>query len=145
MNWGYKIMVVIIAFIIGMLSMVFVAFKQTNDMIDEHYYEKEMKYQSLIDAAQNLNEVNDSALMEQESGQLLLRLPASLLSGFQKGKLEFLRIDDKKKDFTLDFIPDSSGVFLIDNANFIRGAYKARIQWKSHSKDYYREQNIVLK
>ena len=48
MNWGHKITIVILTFIIGMLGMVYVASKQTNEMFDSNYYEKELKYQNYI-------------------------------------------------------------------------------------------------
>ncbi len=144
MNWGYKILIFIIAFIIAMLSMVFVAFRQTNDMVDENYYEKEMNYQSLIDAAQNLNLVSDSILINQNESYVIVNIPNSLISNFEQGNLSFLRIDDKRKDVTFDFKPNEKGVLLIEKFKFVSGAYKARIKWRNLGKDYYREQNLIV-
>ncbi len=45
MNWGHKITIVIVVFLVAMVSMVIVAYRQTNDMIDENYYTKELEYQ----------------------------------------------------------------------------------------------------
>jgi hypothetical protein len=50
MNWGHKIAIVIAAFVIGMLSMVYFASQQTNEMIDDNYYQKELAYQDIINA-----------------------------------------------------------------------------------------------
>lgn len=144
MNWGYKILVVIIAFMIAILSMVFVAFRQTNDMLDENYYEKEMNYQSLIDAAQNLNLVNDSLLINQNESYVIVHVPRTLISNFEQGNLTFLRIDDKRKDFTFDFKPNEEGILQIEKFKFIPGTYKARIKWRNLGKDYYREQNLIV-
>ena len=44
MNWGYKILFVIILFVVGMVGMVIVAFKQSNEMLDTNYYERELQY-----------------------------------------------------------------------------------------------------
>jgi len=145
MNWGYKILVVIVAFIIAMLSMVFVAFRQTNDMLDENYYEKEMNYQSLIDAAQNLNLVNDSILINQDESYIKVNIPNSLIANFEQGNVSFLRIDDKRKDVKFDFKPNENGLVLIEKFKFSPGVYKARVKWRNLSKDYYREQNIIVK
>lgn len=144
MNWGYKILIVIIAFMIAILSMVFVAFRQTNDMLDENYYEKEMNYQSLIDAAQNLNLVNDSLLINQNESYVIVHVPITLISNFEKGNLTFLRIDDKRKDFTFDFKPNEEGILQIEKFKFIPGTYKARMKWRNLGKDYYREQNLIV-
>lgn len=65
MNWGHKITAVIAIFIIAMMSMVYLAFQQTNDMVDTNYYDKELKYQLKIDAAQNLNSATSEVLVTQ--------------------------------------------------------------------------------
>lgn len=144
MNWGHKITLVIIIFIITMLAMVFVAFKQTNEMVDSNYYEKELKYQSLIDAAHNLNAVSNEVILSKNPDGLLVTIPMALTNNFENGTIEFLRNDDEKKDITLSFKPDSQGLFLIHSSKVSPGSYKVRIKWDSDKKSYYREQNLML-
>lgn len=144
MNWGHKITVVIAIFIIAMVSMVYLAFQQTNDMVDTNYYDKELKYQLKIDAAQNLNAASNEVLVTQYEKNVRVLLPKSLIQNFANGKLEFLKSDDKNKDLNLTFQPDSSGSFTIEGKKFSRGLYKVRLQWESDDKSYYREQDIML-
>ncbi len=146
MNWGHKITFVIITFILAMLTMVYVAMQQTNEMVDKNYYAQELKYQTLIDAAHNLNAVSTEPLVLQNpDGRVAVQIPAALLPGFKNGKIEFLRNDDQDKDISLEFSPDTTGVFLIDQAKFSPGLYKARIGWDSQEKQYYEEQEINIK
>ena len=42
MNWGHKITIVIVLFLTAMLGMVYYASLQNNEMIDDHYYQKEL-------------------------------------------------------------------------------------------------------
>lgn len=144
MSWGYKILLVIVVFIVSMLAMVFVSFRQTNDMVDANYYEKELKYQSLIDASKNLNDVSTLSLISKKEDGIVVTIPSSLLVDFKNGKLEFLKNDDQKQDFTLNFEPNADGVYLIPNAKMQTGSYKVRIQWESNKKSYYREQTIIV-
>jgi hypothetical protein len=144
MNWGYKILIVIVLFIVSMLAMVFVSFRQTNDMVDTNYYEKELKYQSLIDASKNLNDVSSIDLISPKDGGIAVTIPPSLLVDFKNGQLEFLKNDDQKQDFTLNFEPIADGVYLIPNAKLQTGSYKVRIQWESNKKSYYREQTVIV-
>ena len=51
MNWGHKLTIVIVLFVAGMLGMVSYAMMQDNEMIDDHYYQKELEYQDVIDAS----------------------------------------------------------------------------------------------
>jgi hypothetical protein len=144
MNWGHKLTVVIGIFILAMLSMVYLAFQQTNDMVDTNYYDKELKYQLKIDAAQNLNAASTEVLVTQFEKKVKILLPKNLIKNFANGKLEFLKSDDKRRDLNLSFQPDTAGQFIIDGKRFVRGLYKVRLQWESEDKSYYREQDLML-
>ena len=144
MNWGYKIMIFIICFILAMSGMVCVAFKQTNEMIDSDYYGKELKYQELINAAQNLNSINSSQILIQKDNKLILAIPKGTYSEFKEGQIEFIRNSDQSKDKTISFKPDTSGIFALRTDDFSSGQYKSRIKWTNGDQEYYREQNISL-
>jgi len=144
MNWGHKITLVIIIFIVSMVAMVFVAFNQTNEMIDENYYEKELKYQSLIDASRNLSLVYDSNIVFQNAKTLIVKIPKSLFNDFGKGKIEFIKNDNKKQDLTINFRPNTSGLFIINKTKMFFGSYKVRIRWENNQKLYYKEQTILI-
>lgn len=144
MNWGYKILIVIIAFILIMLGMVYVAMQQTNDMEDTNYYEKELKYQSKIDASNNLNAYNSDSILLQLKDAVQIRIPEGLDTDFKNGSLEFLRSDDKRKDVNVSFLPDSAGVFKISKSRFTHGFYKVRIAWDNGAQHYYKETSISI-
>ncbi len=145
MNWGHKITFVITAFIIMMLGMVAVALNQSNELIDSNYYDKELKYQSLIDASHNLNSVEKAALIKQTDEGLVLSIPLSLIENFEEGRLEFLKIENQKQDTTLMFTPAQDGNFKIENSTVSTGLYLARVWWKSQNKAYYREQKLWVR
>lgn len=145
MNWGYKILVVIIVFLLAMFTMVFIAYKQTNDMVDKNYYDKEMKYQSLIDAADNLNKIGHDSLIRQNESCILIFIPSAAKARFNSGKVEFVKSDDKTNDLAFDFVPDSVGVFEINKEKFKKGIYKLRIQWNDGEKPFYKEQDINIR
>lgn len=145
MNWGKGITLVIILFIITMLGMVFYASKQTNEMVENNYYDKELKYQSLIDASKNLNVISTDSLIVQEENQLKVVIPNALVNGFKDGNIEFLSNDAEKKDTNIAFSPDSSGNYIIPRNDIKSGYYNARIKWISNEKNYYREQKVIIK
>lgn len=144
MNWGKSITIVIVSFIAIVLGMVYVASKQTNEMIDKNYYDKEIKYQTLIDAADNLNKVTKDSLITQDQQKVNIQIPASLKTNFKAGKLVFLRNDDQKKDLEQTFSPDGTGLYAVEKAKFSKGRYKVRIEWTNDNTPYYREQNLDI-
>ena len=64
MSWGYKILITYIVFIGMILTMVFIASKQTNEMQDKNYYAKELVYQSVIEGKKNLQQLPENVVIE---------------------------------------------------------------------------------
>jgi hypothetical protein len=144
MNWGYKIMTVIIVFIVGMLTMVFVAFKQTNEMMDENYYQRELQYQTLIDASENLSVISKNPLLQMNGENLELTLPAGARNTFEKGEIEFVCVNDQSKDITLPIQIGQDGVQKIEKALLGKGNYTVRIKWKNDGKQFYRQEKLII-
>lgn len=144
MNWGYKIFFVIWAFIMIMFGMVYVSFQQENELIDDNYYEKEIKYQSIIDGARRLNSINRQAILNQGDELIILQLPKMTIQNFKNGQIEFLKSENQKKDYKSSFSPDSTGYYSINKSKLSKGAFTLRIAWYSDTTFYYREEKIVI-
>lgn len=144
MNWGYKILIVIVLFIIGMGTMVSIAMRQKNEMIDEQYYVKELKHQGQIDAENNLNALEEKLTIKDSLGALVVKIPSAAQQHIQEGSVVFLRPSDQSKDHRLVLNVDSSGRQLFNKSNFVKGQYKVRISWKSEQKAYYYEQPLFV-
>lgn len=144
MNWGYKILIVIVLFIIGMGTMVSIAMRQKNEMIDEQYYVKELKHQGQIDAENNLYALEEKLTIKDSLGALVVKIPSAAQQNIQEGSVVFLRPSDQSKDRRLVLNVDSSGRQLFNKSNFVKGQYKVRISWKSEQKAYYYEQPLFV-
>ena len=53
MNWGYRIIIVFVLFIAGILSMVLYVNSKGADLVAEDYYMQEVNYQDIINAKSN--------------------------------------------------------------------------------------------
>lgn len=73
MNWGYKILTVIMVFITAMGTMITIAMRQKNELVDEQYYVRELQHQALIDAGRNLHALEDGISLRQEAGRIDLQ------------------------------------------------------------------------
>jgi hypothetical protein len=145
MNWGHKIGIVIIVFVIGMLSMVYYASQQTNEMIDDHYYQKELAYQEVIDGKQNLHDLSPDDLITQNEQALIITLPAGSYEHLEKGHIELMRTDAKEKDIQMTITPNGSNQRSIDKKKLTKGIYKARIRWTNEGKEYYKEESVFVR
>jgi len=144
MSWGYRVVIILSVFVIGILTMVYIAMQQKIVMIDDHYYEKELKYQGVIDARQNLEKLNDSVLVTQEGDMVRIKIPAPTAQNITEGYIEFLRHDDKNKDRKLSIATDANGTQLLPKSNFTTGEYKLRARWKSNGVEYYDERKVMI-
>lgn len=144
MNWGYKILIVILLFVGGMGVMVSIAMKQKNEMIDEQYYVKELQHQGQIDAENNLNALDETLTLEEQSDALVLHIPSASNDNISDGTVIFLRPSDQSKDRRFLLEPNKEGFQKIAKSNFIKGQYKVRISWKSDHKPYYDERSIFI-
>lgn len=144
MNWGYRILTVILLFIVGMGVMVSIAMKQKNEMVDEHYYVKELQHQGQIDAENNLNALAEALSIGQDGEFLEVKIPDASVGSITEGSIVFLRSSDQSRDRKFALDPNNEGVQLIAKNNFIKGQYKVRISWKNGLKPYYYEQSIFI-
>lgn len=142
MNWGYKILIVYIVFIAGMLGMVYVASKQTNEMQDKDYYSKELAYQSVIDGKNNLNALPDKLTITNTNDAVVIRIPEAAATDISNGTIYFLRPSAEKNDVHEVLKPDSKGEQYISKSKFEKGIYSVQISWESKGKIYYNEQRF---
>lgn len=144
MNWGFKIMTVIILFIVGMMTMLFIAFKQTNEMVDKNYYQRELQYQSLIDASENLSAISKNPLLKLSDENVELSLPAGARNAFEGGEIEFLCVNDQNKDVTIPIQIGQDGLQQIERKGLGKGNYTVRINWKNEGKQFYRQEKLII-
>lgn len=141
MNWGRGLTLFIVGFILAMLGMVYIAFKQSNEMIEDNYYDREVKYQEIIDAKSNLNPLLGEFVLADSNEYILLRLPASASGAIQNGELRMIKMDAAASDNTLKVTQTETQ---IDKAKFQKGLYHVKLGWDSEGKSYFYENDLMI-
>jgi hypothetical protein len=144
MNWGYKILFVYIGFIAFIMGMVYVAMQQTNEMQDEKYYEKELKYQSVIDGKNNLSSLENKISVSNTPTAVKIQLPSGTFGNIENAEVYFLKPSDETKDFKIKLAVDSQGIQEIPNSNLANGVYTIRIAWDNAGQHYFQEENFFV-
>jgi hypothetical protein len=137
MNWGNKITLVFIGFVILVITMVIFSMKQEFHMVEENYYEEEIAYQGKIEEIQNGNDWNGVVSVKQEGNNLTLKF-----EGAEKvnGKIQFYRPADADLDF---FVPISEELN-IPIEKFKAGSWKISFNWEMDGKRYFKEEQIFI-
>jgi len=144
MSWGYRVILIIVVFVAGILSLVFISMRQTNEMVDSNYYEKELKYQQVIDGKKNLKAMGDSVSMNIAGNHLEIRFPAGAVSDLKTGTIRFLRLSGSKDDQQLDMHRNARTIYQVPLASLAKGWYKVQLEWVNAGTGYYQEQNFQI-
>jgi hypothetical protein len=144
MNWGYKITIIISAFVVGMLMMVYIAMQQTNEMMDERYYEKEKTFQSKLEAKNRLFAVYPESLISQNDTQIVILIPEFACGKIKEVKITFLKIDNQALDKVFMTEPASSCFLTFEKNEFVDGFYKINIEWEFEDELYISESEFYI-
>lgn len=144
MNWGRGLTIAIVGFIAAMLGMVYISFQQTNEMIEDHYYERELKYQNIIDAKNALDAYSDFSYLDISNNLVHISIPKELTDNFQGGTVRFLKFDKESLDKRFPVTKDNLNQLQFPISDFVRGEYRVKISWKNGSQDYFHEKDYTI-
>ncbi|MBK6859200.1 MAG: FixH family protein [Saprospiraceae bacterium] len=141
MSWGYKILIAYALFFVMIISFLYIASQQTNEMLETNYYEKEIQFQKILTGSDNLNVLNETINLKLSSEHLEINFPKEGIKDQPLIHLEFIKMSDQSKDFNLDIKTNENGKIIIPTEKFSKGYYRLQMQWESNGKPYvYRDQ-----
>lgn len=144
MSWGYKVIIILIVIVSGIATMVGISMNQTNEMVDANYYEKELVYQEIIDAKNNLKVLRDSVRMSTDGEMVRIQLPYLNQPLFDSGHIEFLRLSNSSADQRIEIKQYNGAVFTLPLTLLSKGIYRVRMDWMNGGKRYYHEQDFRI-
>ncbi len=141
-NWGTKLALWIITFILFMLGLVFMTFKNDITLVEKDYYPKGLDYQTRINEMENARTENAQFKIKQGESELSILFPGVVADS---GHITFFRPSDNSLDRVITFTPEDEGEKHMDINDFQKGKYIMKIKWKSKDKAYYVEQVLFIK
>ncbi|MEQ6121628.1 FixH family protein [Reichenbachiella sp. MALMAid0571] len=138
MNWGNKVVLSFIAFVIIIVTMVVVSMKQDIFLVSEDYYDKEVKYQSQIDKMKLASSERATVTISKDSDKVQF----DFSDVPEKGEILFFRPSDATKDFKVEVMKEKRQSLSKDNLG--KGYWKMKISWSANGNDYYTEKSIVI-
>lgn len=138
-NWGHKIALVYIGFVLFMVGLVVMAFQQKFDLVADDYYEQEIAYQGRIDQMDNARSRNMEVSFAQSDAQMTVRFP----SPSTQVKIHFFRPSNK----TMDLLQEAAQVdstLGIPAEKLSSGKYIAKVEWQANGETYYQEKTVLI-
>lgn len=140
-NWGHGLALALASFIIFILSLIFLA-GDMGEMVDDNYYEKTVKYQDDIDAAQRANSLNQKPEIILQANGYLIRFYDDVP---ETGFVRFLRPNDSGQDVVEPLKLNSQKEQLIHSVKLKEGDYEVSIRWKQNKQDYLIKETVNWK
>ena len=138
MNWGYKILIVFILFG-GMIGyMVYRSFNTNFELVESDYYNKELRYQQVIDGTHRANALTGDVAFSQDGKHITLQLPGDTVSTTVTGNVWFYCAYDATRDKQMSL---SS---LTSSTNVLPGNYTVKVNWNHEGKEYYAEKTLTV-
>ncbi len=141
-NWGTKLAIWIIAFIVFILTLVFMTTKVKVNLVEKDYYPKGLNYQSRIDAIENAKDINAVFISSQNENNVQIEIP-DIES--DSGTILFFRPSGHEFDKVYNIVTDTSNQLIVSKTDLKEGKYILKINWFNNGVKYYVEQNLFIK
>ncbi len=141
-NWGTKLAIWIVVFIVFMLTLVYMTTTHEENLVEKDYYPKGINYQTRIDAIENANSINAVFVANQDENNIIIDMPNIQVD---TGTVLFFRPSGNSLNRTYEIVMTEEKKMVLPKSNFKHGKYILKINWFSEGKEYYVEQVFVMK
>lgn len=143
MNWGSKILIVYVAFVAGIVFMVFKSSTQSNDLVTTDYYAKELKYQDKIEEIKRTDALSAPVAYSIKDNAINIVFPKDFTGKKLSGEAVLYCPSDEKKDIKKNFsLKDESLQMQIPAGS--KGLYELHLSWEDGGVNYYFEKKIII-
>ncbi|KQT22460.1 nitrogen fixation protein FixH [Chryseobacterium sp. Leaf404] len=147
LSWGHGVFIALLAFIIFILSMLFLFpnGQQNSEMVSDNYYEEELMYQQVIDAKGRADKLVNKPVYSQNSEGITIQFPADYNNGNARIKYVMNRTDDKNLDIKKDAVLDSKKSITIPANILKKGSYTLRLTWVKNNTEFRIDYDVLWK
>lgn len=144
-NWGTGLvigMLVFIAFIMFMVITMMTDKDYNHDLVTEAYYEKDLQYQTEIDAEKKAFRFSEPIRGEKTADGWVLKFPEEIEKDKIKGKVFLYRPSNKRLDFYIPIVLSNSQL-LIPDERLLGGRWNITMEWEYEGETYLYKDSIV--
>jgi len=138
MNWGHKITIGFITFVLFMIGMVTISMNTDYSLVEENYYEEELAYQGAIDSQNNGKKWTKRIHIAQVDD--FIEMTFEDADAIKAGKVNFFRPSDAKLDFSFPIVEKLS----LPKNEIVPGKWIINLQWEYEGRQYSKEEIIFI-
>ena len=142
--WPFGIIATFAVFICGTISLIVLACSQYTDLVNNNYYEQEIKFQSRIDATKRAQQIGATIEYLEAAKQIIISLPVEHVTKNATGEIQLYRPSASGLDKTVKLAPAATGIQTLDAAALQKGPWAVRVSWNAGGEEYFLEQKFVV-
>ena len=143
LNWGHKLLILTITFMLFIIACVTFMIKQNVELVESDYYEKGIKYQTVIDQSKESYKLIAMEIDSSNGKALSIAVLDSSIKTLT-GDLFFYRPSDKSKDFTTAVSISFGQAFQFPLSTFDKGVWKVTLIWEDTKGKHQLMKNLML-
>ena len=133
-TWGHAVMLGLGAFMLFILTLIFLA-DESGDLVSDEYYEESLDYQHQdIDARQRTNALAEIPKIQKQANGYLIVFPADIQP--DSGQIYMMRGAYKSEDISLPLQLNEQHNILIPAARMKPGEYDLKLSWYKNGELY---------
>lgn len=147
MNWGTKVIIVMVLFVSGIFYMISVCVRKSDlQLVTPDYYEQEIAYQGTIDKVNNYNALVNKPRIIDDTENMSVNLDFSQVDQYQSinGDAVFFRPSNSKLDFKVPIELEENGVQQVNKEKIKPGKWIVKLDWSNNGIPYYSENTIFI-
>jgi len=144
--WPLGIVVTFALFFIGMASVVAIAVTHRDHLVNDNYYEQELKFQSQIDGAARARAAGATVHYSAAGGDVVITLPVAQLAQKFSGTVTLYRANDPQLDrqFPLEPKTDGTQTVNVNTEKLAAGPWSVRAAWTADGQDFFIEEKFTV-
>jgi hypothetical protein len=144
MNWGRFITFIYLAFVAGIIYLVYGSLQQDISLVDEDYYQKELAFQKEIDQSNRAVQSNQIVKVEETGNGYWIKVDSAQGSHFV-ADVHFYCPASKEKDKLFHFDSQNQAKWWIPSNKIQPGSYTIKTRWIADSKDTLMQETAFIK
>jgi len=144
-NWGTKLLLAMILFMLLLLTFMVMSMKQSFYLVEKDYYPRALEYQNKIDKIENVKLLGEKVKIENMGDHVQFSFQQTFIPNEIKGDIVFYRPSDGRLDITFPIQPDTAGQQLCNISSMTKGKYIVKLDYEVGGTGYYQEETILLK
>ena len=144
-NWGKGITIFIILFLVVTIGQVILIHKLVDyDLVEEEYYDAEIKFQDQIDRVKRTNELSEKLIVKVLADSIEFDFPKMFDSKSINGVVKFYKPSDDLLDKNAMIIVDNNNKMYYEKNKLASGLWRLKIDWNVDKVEYYNEKIIMV-